>query len=55
MAMPPIAGIIAQVAPEARLLTIVREPVERYRSGLKQWQEQTRRRSLRRDDRVGQA
>ena len=53
MAMPPIPGIIAQVAPEARLLAIVREPVERYRSGLKQWQEQARRRSLRRDDRVG--
>ena len=53
MAMPPIAGIIAEVAPQAKLLTIVREPVERYRSGLKQWQEQARRRSLRRNDRVG--
>jgi hypothetical protein len=31
----------------------LREPVERYRSGLKQWMEQARRRSLRRDDRVG--
>ena len=49
----PSPGIIAEVAPEARLLTIVREPVERYRSGLNQWQEQTRRRSLRRDDRAG--
>jgi hypothetical protein len=53
MAMPPIAGIIAEVAPQARLLTIVREPVERYRSGFKQWQEQARRRSLRRNDRAG--
>ncbi|HKZ92670.1 MAG TPA: sulfotransferase [Candidatus Limnocylindrales bacterium] len=53
MAMPPIPGIIREVAPEAKLLTIVREPVERYRSGLKQWQEQARRRSLRRDDRIG--
>jgi hypothetical protein len=53
MAMPPIAGIIAKVAPQAKLLTIVREPVERYRSGLKQWQEQARRRSLRRNDRAG--
>jgi hypothetical protein len=53
MAMPPIAGIIAQVAPEARLLAIVREPVERYRSGLKQWMEQASRRSLKRDDKVG--
>ena len=32
---------------------IVREPVERYRSGLKQWQEQAKRRSLRRDDKAG--
>lgn len=53
MAMPPIPAIIAAVAPGAKLLTIVREPVERYRSGLKQWQEQARRRSLRRNDRVG--
>ncbi len=28
---------IAQVAPEARLLATVRDPVERYRSGLPQW------------------
>ena len=28
-----------QVAPGAKLLTIVREPVERYRSGLNQWHE----------------
>jgi hypothetical protein len=53
MAMPPIAGIVAEVAPAARLLAIVREPVERYRSGLNQWMDQARRRSLRRDDRVG--
>jgi len=53
MAMPPMPAIIAEVAPEARLLTIVREPVERYRSGFKQWQEQSRRRSLRRNERVG--
>jgi hypothetical protein len=53
MAMPPIPGVIREVAPAARLLTIVREPVERYRSGFKQWQEQARRRSLRRNDRVG--
>jgi hypothetical protein len=31
----------------------VREPIERYRSGLKQWHEQTRRRSLRRDEKKG--
>lgn len=28
---------IAEVAPEARLLATVRDPVERYRSGLPQW------------------
>jgi hypothetical protein len=53
MAMPPIPGVIASVAPEAKLLAIVRDPVERFRSGFKQWQEQARRRSLRRDDKVG--
>jgi hypothetical protein len=52
-AMPPIADIIRAVAPGAKLLTILRDPVERYRSGLNQWQEQTRRRSLRRDERAG--
>ena len=53
MAMPPMPDIIKQVAPGAKLLTIVREPVERYRSGLKQWHEQTRRRSLKRNERAG--
>lgn len=53
MAMPPMAGVIKAVAPQAKLLTIVREPVERYRSGFKQWQEQTKRRSLKRDEKVG--
>jgi hypothetical protein len=51
--MPPIPRVIASVAPEAKLLAIVRDPVERFRSGFKQWQEQARRRSLRRDDKVG--
>ncbi len=53
MAMPPIPGVIGEVAPRAKLLTILREPVERYRSGFKQWQEQSRRRSLRRDEKSG--
>lgn len=52
-ALPPMPGIIADVAPEARLLTILRDPVERYRSGFKQWQEQAKRRSLKRDEKVG--
>jgi hypothetical protein len=54
MAMPPMPEIIKEVAPHAKLLAIVREPVERYRSGLKQWQEQTKRRSLKRNEKAGQ-
>ena len=53
MAMPTLPPIIQEVAPGAKLLAIVREPIERYRSGLKQWQEQTRRRSLKRDEKAG--
>jgi hypothetical protein len=41
------------VAPQAKLLSIVREPVERYRSGLNQWHEENRRRSLKRDEKSG--
>jgi hypothetical protein len=37
MAMPAIPAIIERVAPNARLLAIVREPVDRYQSGLSQW------------------
>lgn len=53
MAMPPMPDVIRRVAPGAKLLTILRDPVERYRSGLKQWQEQTKRRSLKRDEKAG--
>jgi hypothetical protein len=53
MAMPPMPAVISEVAPEAKLLTIVREPVERYRSGFKQWHEQTKRRSLKRNEKAG--
>ena len=53
MAMPALPSIIGTVAPEAKLLAIVRDPIERYRSGLKQWFEQTKRRSLRRDEKSG--
>ena len=53
MAMPPMADIIKTVAPASKLITIVREPVERYRSGLKQWREQNKRRSLKRDEKAG--
>ncbi|CAN5688951.1 hypothetical protein BH23CHL8_BH23CHL8_02870 [soil metagenome] len=53
MALPAMPRVIGRVAPEARLLAIVRDPVERYRSGLNQWREQTRRRSLKRPERAG--
>ncbi|MBA2275593.1 MAG: sulfotransferase [Chloroflexi bacterium] len=37
MAIPSVAEAIERAAPEARLLAILRDPVERYRSGLSQW------------------
>jgi hypothetical protein len=52
-ALPRMPGIIEAVAPEAKLLTIVREPVDRYRSGLNQWYDENRRRSLKRDEKSG--
>ncbi len=52
-ALPRMPGIIAEVAPNAKLLSIVREPVERYRSGLNQWHAESRRRSLKRDEKAG--
>ena len=44
---------MSEVAPGAKLLSIVREPVERYRSGLNQWHAENRRRSLKRDEKAG--
>lgn len=52
-AMPRMPGIIKEVAPQAKLLSIVRDPVERYRSGLNQWHAENRRRSLKRDEAAG--
>jgi hypothetical protein len=52
-ALPRMPEIIRDVAPEARLLTIVRDPVERYRSGLNQWHAENHRRSRRRDEKAG--
>jgi hypothetical protein len=52
-ALPRMPEVIREVAPEAKLLSIVREPVERYRSGLNQWHEENRRRSLKRDEKSG--
>ncbi len=52
-ALPRMPEIIKEVAPEAKLLTILRDPVERYRSGLNQWHDENRRRSLKRDEKTG--
>jgi hypothetical protein len=52
-ALPRMPDVIREIAPEAKLLSIVREPVERYRSGLNQWHEENRRRSLKRDEKSG--
>jgi hypothetical protein len=52
-ALPRMPGIIREVAPEAKLLSIVRDPIERYRSGLNQWHAENRRRSLKRDEAAG--
>lgn len=54
MAMPAIPAIIEQVAPDARLLAIVREPVDRYQSGLSQWLELAREDPDDMDERAGQ-
>jgi hypothetical protein len=53
MALPAMPRIIGEVAPQARLLAIVRDPVERYRSGFHQWREENRRRGLKREERAG--
>jgi hypothetical protein len=37
MMLPGVADTIATVAPDARLITILRDPLERYRSGVGQW------------------
>ncbi len=52
-ALPRMPSVVREVAPGAKLLTIVRDPVERYRSGLNQWHEENRRRSLKRDEKAG--
>lgn len=53
MTMPPMPRIIKDVAPAAKILVLVRDPVERYRSGLTQWERQTRRGGRRRDEKAG--
>ncbi|MFV2062818.1 MAG: sulfotransferase [Chloroflexota bacterium] len=53
MTMPPMPQIIEDIAPQAKLLAIVREPLERYRSGLTQWEDQTKRGARTRDEKAG--
>ena len=53
MTMPPMPRIIESVAPQAKLLVLVRDPIERYRSGLTQWERQTTRGARRRDEKAG--
>lgn len=53
MAMPPLPRIIGEVAPHAKLLAILRDPVERYRSGIHQWQDRSRGRRRRRNEQAG--
>ena len=53
MTMPPMPHIIGQIAPAAKLLVLVRDPVERYRSGLSQWEHQTRSGARKRDKKAG--
>ena len=53
MAMPAMPAIIDRVAPEARLLAIVRDPVDRYESGLNQWLDERAASPDGRDERAG--
>ena len=38
MSVPGVVDTMKAVAPDARLLVQLRDPVERYRSGVGQWQ-----------------
>jgi hypothetical protein len=43
MTMPGVVDNIRACAPEARIIAILRDPVERYRSGVGQWQKRKER------------
>ena len=47
MTVPGVAGTMRVVAPDARILVLLRDPVERYRSGVGQWQKHKQRRNKR--------
>lgn len=43
MTMPGVVDTMKAVAPDARILVLLRDPVERYRSGVGQWQKRKER------------
>jgi hypothetical protein len=47
MTVPGVADTMKALAPDARLLVLLRDPVERYRSGVGQWQKRKERRGKR--------
>lgn len=47
MNVPGVVEAMKTLAPEARLLVLLRDPVERYRSGVGQWQKHKQRRGKR--------
>ena len=47
MSVPGVVETMKALAPEARILVLLRDPVERYRSGVGQWQKRKERRGKR--------
>lgn len=47
MTVPGVADTMKELAPEAKILVLLRDPVERYRSGVGQWQKRKERRGKR--------
>ncbi len=47
MTVPGVADTMKALAPDARILVLLRDPVERYRSGVGQWQKRKERRGKR--------
>ena len=47
MNVPGVVDTLKALAPEAKLLVLLRDPVERYRSGVGQWQKRKERRGKR--------
>ncbi|MFV2062464.1 MAG: sulfotransferase domain-containing protein [Chloroflexota bacterium] len=47
MTVAGVAETMKAIAPEARILVLLRDPVERYRSGVGQWQKHKERRGMR--------